>query len=118
MFRQGIFFCFHQGIELADGVEPGEDDCGVLIGTDGGYGFVGDGGVVCWADSDGFPKYLIHDRPVRGIVIQTYRLPSAEIPVRNMGNPQLRPSPLFERFKRNPPKFIGFLNRHPIFDTP
>ena len=56
MFRQGIFFCFHQGIELADGVEPGEDDGGVLIGTDGGYGFVGDGDVVCWADSDGFPK--------------------------------------------------------------
>jgi hypothetical protein len=109
----GKFFWVHHGAWLAAGfvgVEFGAfatpedvlvEDIGVVCG--------------CTCVADFFPKYLIQERPVRGIVSHKYRRPSADIPVRNVRNPQLNPRPRRDRFNRKPPKFSGFLNRQPIY---
>src|SRR6266567_6448143 len=122
-----MFFCLHQGV-------PPCCTGGFGVGCDGEFAWgddkEGTPGVVCMGDcplleaSFGcgpgcgrlagelvlLPKYLTHESPVRGTVIQMYRRPSLETPVRNIGNPQLIPTPRLERLSRKPPKFMGFLN--------
>lgn len=68
----------------------------------------------------GFRSSLLQERPVPGIESQRYLRPFGLVLTRIPGTPHEYPTPLLLMFKRNGPKPIDLLKRHPMstYDRP